>query len=458
MPAYDAILDSQVDSESPLTESLMTQLRDNPEMVHSGDATVPSLKRILVPNALRTNEVDTSSTLVPDGLGGVRWIGGGFAGAELNGTGLGSPIADLNAGGVFHFDDLTISVAQTPTAPLTIYCSGSYTQTASITSSYPIRIFCVGNVALGVITSRGLEVRCGGNLTVGGAINASSGVTRRGEAGGLGKIGVVRFFCAGNLSASTYAITGCDILVYAGGTVTASGAWTARWLASAGTQATIGDYNGASWSNANGVAASSGGEGYDGASVNGGAGGGGGSGGGAGGGPGGGQVGAPGVADGYRNAIQVYLLAQAELRRGSGGGSNVTPAGGDGGGRVSVFAVGNINFTGATLSANGVGGGTGTGVDDGGGGGGGVVRVVSIGSITAGTYTANGGSGGSAYGGGGGGGGAFLLGSSLVGGYSVAASGGTSTSGTAGQAGTGATSAATALEVTTLAASGIFNA
>ena len=61
MPNYSPILDSEIDAESPITESLMTRLRDNPlalegedytELTGSGTYTVPSdvnlLKVILI--------------------------------------------------------------------------------------------------------------------------------------------------------------------------------------------------------------------------------------------------------------------------------------------------------------------------------------------------------------------------------------------------------------------------
>jgi len=60
--AFSAIDDSEVDSESPITESLVTRLRDNSYWIIEGTN--------------KTTETDTAKTLRPDGAGGVVWGGG----------------------------------------------------------------------------------------------------------------------------------------------------------------------------------------------------------------------------------------------------------------------------------------------------------------------------------------------------------------------------------------------
>jgi hypothetical protein len=44
MTTYTAILDGEVDSDSPLTDTLMTRWRDNPIAIAEGDATAPRIE------------------------------------------------------------------------------------------------------------------------------------------------------------------------------------------------------------------------------------------------------------------------------------------------------------------------------------------------------------------------------------------------------------------------------
>ena len=100
---FSAIDDTEVDAESPITETLVTRLRDNSYWIDAGTR--------------RTTETDTSKVLQPDGAGGVVWGGGGGGGAK--GT-------------------LTYSLALTPQT-VTTSTSGtlriSYTQHFNTTSS-----------------------------------------------------------------------------------------------------------------------------------------------------------------------------------------------------------------------------------------------------------------------------------------------------------------------------------
>ena len=56
---FTAINDSEVDAESPITESLMTRLRDNAYWVNAGTT--------------KTTETTATKYLKPDGSGGVSW-------------------------------------------------------------------------------------------------------------------------------------------------------------------------------------------------------------------------------------------------------------------------------------------------------------------------------------------------------------------------------------------------
>ena len=429
MTTYDPILDTEVDAESPITESLMTRLRDNLAAVAEGDTTVPTLKRILVPTALRTSEVDTSANLVPDGVGGVRWSSGGFGGSDIDGTGLGTPVADLSTPGVYHFVDLTISVAQAPTGPITIYCSGDILATASITSAYAVKIYCSGDITLGVVTCTQLIVKCGGSLQLGGNITASTDLT---------------LYSAGTYSDGGYSIVAPDIYAFFGGNATIAGAMNAYWTSGGAIEV-----NGTSYGNANG--GQGGASGFNLAAAGGGGGTGGGHGGDA-------AVKLGGLGDSWRGGHNIFLLISSILYRGGGGGGGYsTGPGGDGGGRISVYVAGNLTATGGVITASGLSG-SGATSGAGAGGGGGYVRVVCAGNIAGGTVTANGGNSSGSNGniGCGGGGSALVLASGYSGTQTVSASIGGGRTNNA-QGGTTSTSTFTAAQIQLLAASGIFN-
>ena len=69
---FSAIDDTEVDAESPITETLVTRMRDNSYWIDAGTR--------------RTTETDTSKVLKPDGSGGVQWGAGGGGGAKGSGT------------------------------------------------------------------------------------------------------------------------------------------------------------------------------------------------------------------------------------------------------------------------------------------------------------------------------------------------------------------------------------
>lgn len=46
MTIYNAVLDTQIDPDAPLTSVLMYQLRDNPLAIAEGDESVPAAYRI----------------------------------------------------------------------------------------------------------------------------------------------------------------------------------------------------------------------------------------------------------------------------------------------------------------------------------------------------------------------------------------------------------------------------
>jgi hypothetical protein len=448
MTAYDPILNTEVDAESPITQSLMERMRDNPIAVAEGDPSVPYANLIKVPQALRTDEVSTLARLVPDGAGNVRWVGGGFGGNGSDGA------ITAIAAGVYHATSVNITAAQVPTGPVTIYCQGTVTIANTITSAYPLTILADDSITItSAVTCDGLEIRCDGNLTVSAALVGNNGLTVAEEDQDLDVLGAVRVFCTGNLIASS-TILASDILAKVLGNATVSSTWTGRWTGS-GSTAVIA--NGSAWPRQYGDSSTSNGKTGYGATNWHGSGAGGGTGGGAGGNGNDGGAIAGGAADPYRSGHRLYALPMEKLRRGSGGGPGGATAspgspvpGGDGGGRISLYVGGNLDATGATLTVTGYNG-TNSGLD-GGGGAGGYVRVVCKGNIDDGTLNANGGNGNS--GGAGGGGGALMAASGYSGTQTMTAAAG---SGVGGQGGTTGTDTLTTDEIQSLADSGVFD-
>lgn len=70
--AYAQIDDSEIDAESPITESLMTRLRDQwfASLCDAGSG-ASTTERVALPERAKTTDVDTTKFLRPDGAGGV---------------------------------------------------------------------------------------------------------------------------------------------------------------------------------------------------------------------------------------------------------------------------------------------------------------------------------------------------------------------------------------------------
>jgi len=431
MTAWDEILPTQTNAGKPITQSLMERMRDNPRSVAQGDATVPYDEKINFPVAMRTSEVDSTARAAPDGTGGVRWIGGGFAGMGADGTGLGSPVASLVAG-VYHFEELALGAPQTPTGMVTIFCEGDVDINDTIVSSYRVVIKASGNVTISAaVTCRGLEVRCGGDLTISAAVNAQSGVNPTIEDEDRTLVGVARFYVAGELNI-TSTVTANDVLMFALGDTVISDSVRAVWRLS-GSAANSG-VNASGWGTKDGSGQQNGSTYSSTTSGNDGSGGGGGIGGGYGGRPDG-TPGSRSPGDGFRAGHRLYCILTNDFRRGGGGGSSSDEAGGDGGGRISLYVGGDLDMTGGELDAHG-NPGISSGSQDSGGAGGGNVRVICAGTINDGDFHADGGDGGLADGGGGGGGGVFLAATGYTGTQLPTVVPGISSQGEPGQSGT----------------------
>jgi len=337
-----------------------------------------------------------------------------LSGVGIDGTGLGAPIAAI-VGGIYEFVALTITVAQAALAgPVEIFSEGDITINAGalmLVSDYTIKLRAGGNITiLGDINCRGLDVRCVGNLTLGGTISANRGFpTLADQQRDWDSVCAFRFKCGGNLNDGGSVLDARDIFGYVAGDAIINGAWTSLWTA----KITGVNLDGLDWPyfpfgpTAPRTAGAGGGQ--HGASDA--VGGSGGTGGGHGGSFNGGGFGA---SDPYRGTARLSLLDIKLLRGGSSGGCGTSGASGYAGGRISLYVAGDAVCTGAVLSS--VGGATGGGGgNDPGGGGAGVVRAVVGKTLTDGSFTADGGNGAFSRGGGGGGGGSLLAADTFAG-------------------------------------------
>ena len=75
--SYLIIDDTEVDAESPVTESLVTRMRDQwYGALCVSPTTAPTAERLLLPERGKTTETDTTLRLAPDGAGGIDWVSG----------------------------------------------------------------------------------------------------------------------------------------------------------------------------------------------------------------------------------------------------------------------------------------------------------------------------------------------------------------------------------------------
>lgn len=343
---------------------------------------------------------------------------------DVEGAGLGGGgLTTLAPGGEFYFSDLNVVAAQTLTAPIRIWCSGTFTlaNTGSISSTAPVEIVALGAVNIqGTISCPHLTIRAGATVTINAAIRTESAVgtyQRKYPFIAPSINGYPIVFGASNAGLETdwravlidsvgdmvisANISSDDIFIKCGGNLTASSTFTAIWYAGT-TWTTFVANQGIGWHDSYHdavVYTVSGGRGP------------GGPGGTAGGAGNGGTLGGGTNTDSiYKGTNRPYLLPTFRFARGAFGARNSlagSPSGdarhGRGGGRIAVYADGNAVLSGATFNASGGDGDDiGGGGADGGGGGGGSVRIGCKGTMTDGNIDASGGTSNDGTGGGGG--------------------------------------------------------
>jgi len=80
MTTYTAIIDSEIDTDSPVTESLMTRIRDNPIAISEGSAGAPKIQNAAIAtDAVRSAQIQASAV-------GASEIADGSVGATELGT------------------------------------------------------------------------------------------------------------------------------------------------------------------------------------------------------------------------------------------------------------------------------------------------------------------------------------------------------------------------------------
>ena len=430
---------------------------------------------------VQINAIDTGAG--NDGLqpNGTVNIGSGLSGCVLDGTGLGVPVADINIGGIYNFDDLTIGAAQTPADHTSIFADGSIVIQNNITNAAArLEISASGDITISnasTITVQSLVLRAGGIVTIDGVIVADGGVVLPTAANGLGAgrglAGFVSVIAGGACNmANTGAITTGVCNIQAGADSVMAGTVTARIKDAKGFGGIVGagelGYRGSMFGrecgflaaglsftykagDANNIdanyayipaiyAGEPGKPSLTGDANGSGSGGGGGTSGGAGSNPANAPSG--GTAFG-KGMYRTYLYPRHPGGGGGGAKGDFTFAGalgGQPGGAIIVYVNGDLTLTGALFTANGASGTGGGGTFGKAAGGGGSIRVVANGEIFDGTLSATGGNSvasGSWGGGAGGGGGAFFVALSYGGGQTLTVTGGSAAGTGGGASGTG---------------------
>ena len=446
---------------------------------------------------------------VPDGTVSV---GSSLAGCDIDGVGFGT-VPDINDGGIFNFESLTVVAAQTPTEDTYIFVDGDVTLTGNITMALKkLQISASGSITVDAactLTCHDLVLRAGADINLDGAIVAHGNILKLTDfdlsVGGL--VGFVSITAGGAVNQGAAAtIDSAIINIQGGASSTMEGTIDAYifngessgWSQSNPSNRTQG-VHGPTFGKALGLRLGritqplivntvdsigpietsesrdlltgftyipsryAGGGGASavipgGAAGSGGAGGAGGTAGGNGG-AGEFNTGA-GLAADIKGSYRPYLYP---LAPGGAGGlpdlnaNNAMPEGGRAGGVINIYIVGDLVATGLSLVANGADGQINQNVA--GGGGGGAIRAVCTGMMTDCTAAAGGGNAGNGTkkGGGGGGGGVHLIADNYDGAPLVSAAGGTTAGGggsAAGQDGTATIVSMPAADIVCLAAEG----
>lgn len=75
MTTYTAIANTEVDAESPVTEELVTRLRDNPLAIAEGDSSAPKVQGIALDNVYKGSVFTIGNAATNfTGLAGAQWI------------------------------------------------------------------------------------------------------------------------------------------------------------------------------------------------------------------------------------------------------------------------------------------------------------------------------------------------------------------------------------------------
>jgi len=133
--AFSAIDDTEVDAESPITESLVTRLRDNSYWIIEGTS--------------KTTSTDTTKVLKPDGSGGIEWASGGIE--------SGTATSGLTAGTYFVHGRKSFSVtagggslATSPALTISGTTVASFNITAGLSDSYAATFVLSGSLLVTV--------------------------------------------------------------------------------------------------------------------------------------------------------------------------------------------------------------------------------------------------------------------------------------------------------------------
>ena len=93
---YEEIDDTEVDAESPVTQSLMFRMRDQYYgALCDTTSSAPDDERLSLPGRAKTSETNTSRRLAPNGSGGVEWRDGVYLGPWIYDATADAPIGGV---------------------------------------------------------------------------------------------------------------------------------------------------------------------------------------------------------------------------------------------------------------------------------------------------------------------------------------------------------------------------
>lgn len=157
MATFTTITDGQLDQDSPITEPLMTALRDNPIAIAQGDSTVPAANRVLSPALALSFQTGTATRTTPGTSTIVTLDTTDLSDLADMGVALltGTVEADTTDAGDSLVGTIISNQVSTPTAIQSFSSSGNNTNYVSFSYLVELSSVTTLNLRLSVATASG---------------------------------------------------------------------------------------------------------------------------------------------------------------------------------------------------------------------------------------------------------------------------------------------------------------